>query len=155
MILFFDTEFSDLCKDNRLISIGLVDERGERSFYAELASSEHVELSDFVVEFVLPQLEGGAARLSMAELRVRLGAWISAFAEPVTLATDSLAWDWPWILAIFGNGDSWPRNLAKSPLVLKQEEVFVETVANAFANGLREHHALDDAKANRIGWLAK
>ncbi|OIQ97615.1 hypothetical protein GALL_203740 [mine drainage metagenome] len=35
--VFFDTEFSDLVADPKLISIGLVDETGERTFYAELA----------------------------------------------------------------------------------------------------------------------
>lgn len=154
MILFFDTEFSDLRKDNRLISIGLVDESGERSFYAELDSTERVELGEFVVAVVLPQLEGGAARMSMDELRVGLGAWIADFEEPVTLATDSAAWDWPWIPYIFENHESWPKNLARRPLILRQEDEFNLAIEKAFANGLRRHHALDDAKANRLGWIA-
>ena len=33
-------------------------------------------------------------------------------------------------------------------------DVYFDAVENAFKAGLKRHHALDDAKANRIGWLA-
>jgi hypothetical protein len=46
-------------------------------------------------------------------------------------------------------------NLAQKPDVLKfNDEVFNAAVEDAFKQGLRQHHALDDAKANRLGWLA-
>jgi hypothetical protein len=31
---------------------------------------------------------------------------------------------------------------------------FCDAVDQGFASGLRRHHALDDAKANRLGWIA-
>ncbi len=37
--VFFDTEFTELGIDPRLISIGLVLMDGERSFYAELSNT--------------------------------------------------------------------------------------------------------------------
>ena len=37
--IFFDTEFTALTEDAKLISIGFVDEIGERSFYAELSDT--------------------------------------------------------------------------------------------------------------------
>jgi len=37
--VFFDTEFSGLIVDQKLISIGLISEDGERSFYAELSGT--------------------------------------------------------------------------------------------------------------------
>lgn len=37
---------------------------------------------------------------------------------------------------------------------LNDFDAFNEAVEEAFANGLRRHHALDDAKANRLGWIA-
>jgi len=36
---------------------------------------------------------------------------------------------------------------------LTDADKFYETVLSAYETGqLREHHALDDAKANRLGW---
>jgi len=158
-IIFFDTEFTELGVDPKLISIGLVDESGERTFYAEL--SDCYQLSD-VGEFarlaVLPKLEGGDARMSMHELGEHLQDWLEAFGEPVKLSTDSMAWDWPWIFEIFYER-AWPGNLDQQPLLLAMNSLvdfdqFEPAVEKAFAAGLRRHHALDDAKANRLGWFA-
>ena len=38
-LIFFNTEFTDLGVDPRLISVGFVSEDGERSFYAELTDT--------------------------------------------------------------------------------------------------------------------
>lgn len=153
--IFFDTEFTDLIVDPQLISIGLVDESGERTFYAELSDTYRLDdVGYFAREAVLPQLEGGAMCLTMAELRDQLRAWLEAFGEPVKLATDSLSWDWPWIQEIFEDLATWPQNLDGKPLILTQDQAFNQAVEQAFASGLRRHHALDDAKANRLGWIA-
>ena len=114
MLIFFDTEFSDLGVDPRLVSIGLVSEDGERTFYAELSDTyKPNDCGEFARLAVLPKLEGGDALMSLHELGERLVNWLQAFGEPVTLATDSLAWDWPWIHEIFGELGTWPDNLAK------------------------------------------
>lgn len=153
--IFFDTEFTDLIVDPQLISIGLIDETGERTFYAELSDTYLLaDMGDFAREAVLPQLEGGAVRLTMAELREQLRAWLEAFGEPVKLATDSLSWDWPWIQEIFEDLATWPPNLDGKPLILPQEPEFNLAIERAFTDGRRRHHALDDAKANRLGWIA-
>lgn len=153
--IFFDTQFTDLIVDSQLISIGLIDETGERTFYAELSDTCRLaDVGDFAREAVLPQLEGGAARLTMAELREQLRVWLEAFGEPVRLVTDSLSWDWPWIQEIFEDLATWPPNLDGKPLILAQETEFNLAIERAFADGLRRHHALDDAKANRLGWIA-
>lgn len=157
MRIFFDTEFTDLGVESRLISIGLVSEDGMREFYAELTDTwqpKHCSSNPFVQEAVLPFLEGGAARMTLAELTLRLGNWLEGFEQPVQLATDSLSWDWPWIQEIFDDVAAWPPNLDGKPLILAQDPVFNLAVDDAFANGLRRHHALDDAKANRLGWIA-
>lgn len=159
MLIFFDTEFSDLCIDPRLISIGLIDEAGERTFYAELSDTyQPKDCGEFTRLAVLPILEGGDVRLSLRELGERLLAWLESFSEPVTLACDSLAWDWPWVQEIFGELDAWPANLARRPLLLtinylNDYDRFIDAVEEAFRS-LRRHHALDDAKANRLGWIA-
>ncbi len=84
-----------------------------------------------------------------------LRAWIEGFGKPVTLACDSEAWDWRWIQKLYATPNQWPINLAQKPDILKfNDEVFNEAVEDAFKQGLRQHHDLDDAKANRLGWLA-
>lgn len=160
MRIFFDTEFTELGLDPKLISIGLVAEDGERTFYAELSDTYTPdECSDFAREVVLPRLEGGPSRMEWRALCERLAAWLESFAEPVVLVTDSLAWDWPWIQEVFYELGTWPANVDKRPLLLTMSrEVDVDrfslAVEEAFAGGLRRHHSLDDAKANRLGWLA-
>lgn len=154
MLLFFDTEFTELSIDPKLISIGLISEDG-CEFYAELSDTwEKSDASDFVLDAVVPFLEGGTTRMTWHELALRLGNWIEGFETPVTLATDSLSWDWPWIPALFAISGTWPPNLARQPEILKQTEEFQLATEAAFASGLRQHHALDDARANRLAWQA-
>lgn len=153
--IFFDTEFTELGIDPRLISIGLVSEDGEHTFYAELSDTyEDRQCSDFVREAVLPHLEGVSVRLDMATLAQRLGNWLKSFDEPVKLVTDSLSWDWPWIQEIFYLAGTWPENVDGKPEALVQSQEFNVAAEKAFAGGLRRHHSLDDAKANRIAWLS-
>lgn len=158
MLIFFDTEFTSLTNSSKLISIGLVDETGQKTFYAELSDTWKLSgTNDFVRKEVVPMLEGGFVQMPKAQLRVALGEWLAAFNEPVQLATDSLNWDWVWIHRIFGG--QLPANLLPSPLLLTMNYLvnfdnFAPAIEAAFAAGLRRHHALDDAKANRLGWIA-
>lgn len=161
MLIFFDTEFTELGIDPRLISIGLISECGTRTFYAELSDTyQPKDCSDFVQEAVLPHLQGGDARLTMNELTLRLGNWIEGFEQPVQLATDSLSWDWPWIQELFYLPGTWPENLDGKPASLfemvsaQKLEQEVEYAFRDHRPRLRRHHALDDAKANRLAWLA-
>jgi len=154
-LIFFDTEFTELGADPRLISIGLVSEDGKHSFYAELSDTyKKTDCSDFAEEFVLPLLQGGEALMSMNDLSTQLRKWIEAFNRPVMLVTDSLAWDWPWITEIFDSLNAWPINLARTPFILEQTMQLNNAKNLAVGRGLRKHHALDDAKANRLGYLA-
>jgi hypothetical protein len=160
VLIFFDTEFTDLGLDPRLISIGLISEDG-REFYAELYYVyEILTYSSFVQESVLPHLTGGDSRISMDTLTLRLGDWLESFEQPITLSTDSISWDWPLILKMFSLPGTWPENVAGMPVNLYDligSPFFERSVEQAFQNNvpqLRRHHALDDAKANRLAWLA-
>jgi hypothetical protein len=154
MLVFFDTEFTELCPDARLISIGLVTEDGKHEFYAELSDTYGLaDVGDFAREQVLPLLEGGEVLMTMPKLTIRLKNWLERFDIPIQLATDSLAWDWPWIQEIYSDLNTWPQNLDGNPLILGQSAEMNLAIENAFAGGLRRHHSLDDAKANRIAWL--
>ena len=153
MLVFFDTEFTELGIDPCLISIGLISEDG-REFYAELSDTYLIkDCSAFVQEAVLPHLEGGEMLMPMHELTLRLGSWLEAFKQPVKLATDSISWDWPWIHEIFGAASTWPANLDGKPEILKQGSDFILAIEQAYAGGLRRHHALDDTRANRIAQM--
>ena len=156
--IFFDTEFTGLTAYAKLISIGLVDESGEQTFYAELTDTwRPADAGEFALREVVPKLEGGDTLISMQALQDQLAAWIQAFASPVILATDSLQWDWPWVEAILGH--HWSENLVREPLLLTMNylsdfDAFEAAIDVAFASGLRRHQALDDALANRLGWIA-
>lgn len=154
-LIFFDTEFTELGVNPRLISIGLISEDGKQSFYVELSDTyKKTDCSDFAEEFVLPLLQGGEVLMSMRELSNQLSEWIQAFNRPVMLVTDSLAWDWPWIIEIFDGLNTWPINLNRTPFILELTIQLNNAKDLAVGRGLRKHHALDDAKANRLGYLA-
>lgn len=159
--IFCDTEFTGFTDDAELISIGLIAEDGQRTFYAEVSNHDWNRspvLGNFAREHVLPLLQGGEYAQTTEDLARMLTKWIEAFDSPVTLAIDSLQWDWHWVQALARTACAWPKNLSTQPLLLtmnylKDFEKFEVSVARSFAAGLRRHHALDDAKANRLGWI--
>jgi hypothetical protein len=162
MLIFFDTEFTDVGVDTRLISIGCVSEsNADRTFYAELSDTyQRAQCSAFTLQEVLPKLEGGKARMPIRATAHALKTWIEAFGIPVQLATDSISFDWPWIQKLFHELGAWPSNLAARPVGIPTDypiflqAKFVQTVEAAFAGALRRHHSLDDARANRLGFKA-
>lgn len=149
--IFFDTEFTALSPGAKPISIGLVDESGRSEFYAELSDTYRREdCSDFCAGEVLPHLEGGAAAMSAAELRLRLTAWIRDRGVGTVLVCDS-ARDVHQLRTLLPGG--LPPNVTVHVLGLCGN--LVRRFKNRGhrihrANGLRVHHALDDAKVNRI-----
>ena len=161
MLFFLDTEFTGLGIDPKLISIGLISEDGTREFYAELSDSyQQSECAAFVHEAVTPHLQGGDCLMTQDELTLRLGNWIESCEQPVKLATDSLSWDWPWIQELFYLPGTWPENLDGKPASLYEmvdPSCFDRAVEQGFRDHLprlRRHHALDDAKANRLAYLS-
>ncbi len=154
MLIFFDTEFTDLGLDPKLISIGLVSLHGE-CFYAELTDTWRLDdCSQFVCEMVLPELDGRAL-MTLAQLARKLYIWIEQFQEPVTLVSDSEYWDWRWIGAIFSAPGNWPSSLAHQPMIMPSDLQLAAAIELSYQphGMLRRHHALDDACANRLGWL--
>ena len=149
MKLFLDTEFTDLLPDAQLISIGCVTEAGEQ-FYAE-TQFDALLASDWVCENVIIHLAGDAI-LSRNQLRGEFAVWLASLG-PVEFALDS-QWDWHWLLCLFPKG--FPVNVAPKPLMIDaRPESFERALDLAYShNNLRRHHALDDAKAMRLAWLA-
>jgi hypothetical protein len=149
--VYFDTEFTSLTQNAKLISIGLVDGSGNFEFYAELSDTyELSDCSEFCQREVIPKLEGKDVRLRLEELRTQLDAWLDARGPRTVLVCDS------------------PRDLAQLASVFPRgmrENVSVEVMGwldtlrrrtLTFRGrmhrrlGLRAHHALDDARVNRL-----
>jgi uncharacterized protein YrzB (UPF0473 family) len=158
LLIFFDTEFSSLYETPKLISIGLISEDGKHEFYAELTDTyKQNDLSEFALSYVIPLLSE-EMMLSKHQLNIHLKQWIESFDIEVMLASDNYSWDWPFIQEIF-HEDSWPKNLNSECFLLnmnymKNADIYYDAVQNSYELGLKKHHALDDAKANRLGWLA-
>ena len=162
MQVFFDTEFNSLQKDKDghryLISIGCVAQDG-RTFYAELTDTwdEHL-CSLFVLETVLPLLEGGDCRMGVSEMVVRLKAWLESLTDKeVVMRSDAPELDWPFIREMFDH-NGWPSNLRQKCGAISFAE---SSQFHRFNVGLhsfwkdnksRQHHALVDARSLLFAW---
>lgn len=148
--LFFDTEFTSLTPDAKLISIGLVDETGSNEFYAELADTYAVaDCSEFCRQEVLPLLEHGSAAMTLPELHDRLYAWLFARGPGAVLVCDSPR-DVAQLTRLFPRG--LPLNCGTEVLGWwgnAKRRLFNRGRRIHRKLGLRVHHALDDAKVNR------
>lgn len=155
MLLFLDTEFTDFI-DIDLISIGIVSEDGQHTFYAERNDYRRESISDFVREAVLPHLgQVPAAVCSREELTRRLREWLGTLPGPLQIACDSahdrdLLWD-----ALDGD---LPSHLEPAVLQLawqSEEKSFNEGACHYHDQpGRPRHHALHDAQAMLQGWTA-
>lgn len=147
--VFFDTEFTGLTDEAKLISIGLIDETGQRTFYAEVSGIESAECSPFCRANVLPLLEHGSVTLPLDTLREELHIWLSALG-PASLVCDSQR-DTAQLSRLFPDG--LPGNWTVCVLGLRQNaRRRLLNIGHRLhrRHGLRVHHALDDAKANRL-----
>ncbi|MGR2682416.1 hypothetical protein [Chromobacterium haemolyticum] len=157
MLVFVDTEFTDFIQID-LISIGLVAEDG-REFYAERNDYRREDYNNFVVSGVLPLLQRTpSAPCSAEQLTCRLREWFEALGEPVTLVFDYFA-DWELLAdALLGDvHQSLPTNIGEKWL-LPQEivgaPIFQRALMATYSSDWPPHHALLDARALRVGYLA-
>lgn len=149
--IFFDTEFTGLMPGAALISIGLVDEAGTSEFYAELTDTyEAADCSEFCRQEVLPLLEHGVAAMTLPKLQDTLYSWLFARGPGAVLVCDSPR-DVVQLRKLFPRG--LPLNVSLQVLG------WCGNLRRRFFNrgrrihqkfGLRVHHALDDAKVNRV-----
>jgi hypothetical protein len=136
-----------------LISLALVAEDGRREFYIELTDTWLVgDCTEFVRNKVLPLLS--CPQYTYVQARAELRAWLNDAPRCVQAACDS-ATDFFFLLDLLGT----PRapNLAVSYFDLRpliDSTVYDSTVATCYQTDPREHHALVDARAYRLGWLA-
>ncbi len=144
MKIFIDTEFTNFI-DTGLISIGLVAETGEEAYFE--TDYEASECSEFVRTIVLPLLGlEPNAYVPKAHLAERLLTWLTIVrptGQDVTICFDYTT-DWTLLVDAFNyQVPHWvkSRNVDAYINSLLQHEFFVR-------QGLPDHHALYDARAN-------
>ena len=155
--LFLDTEWADLVGDE-LVSLALISEDGRRRFYAE-RNPLPPDPTPFVKEFVYPLLDGGAAALSDQVFTDALREFVDSVPNPLVLfdyAHDGAMFD----MALRGLGKS-PRqdgNDSQVPKELLRNDLISMILEDWFIahpqEAARRHHAMVDANALRIAWLA-
>lgn len=164
MDVFFDTEFTNLKGSNvqpSLISIGCVAQDG-REFYAELSDTWHpFNCSVFVVETVIPLLQGGTYIMTEAVLAVKLRNWIEGLSDQeVIFRSDSPRYDWCWVEELFQIYGNFPKNLRrKCGTIYFNHDYQIHRYEDALRrywkdNSARQHHALVDAHSLLHAWRA-
>jgi hypothetical protein len=156
---FLDTEWADE-QGIELVSLALVSEDGAQEFYAE---REHLsdDPTDFVKERVYPLLDRGDTLLSDDAMTSALRAFLSRVALPFVLA------DFPNDLKLFlhvlegfpfGASSASRRSMALVTTLMCRDEKTTALLERWFAmhprEAARRHHALVDARALRMAWLA-
>ena len=139
--VFLDSEFTNLTTP-QLISVGAV-ATDSTAFYAEIEGWDRSTASPFVVDTVMPLLDGD-------EVPRELGAealtdWLMERARrtPTTIITDS-GFD-RWALAELFGSENLPVNVRWQRVPVAYEAMDEATQQL----NLRRHHALDDARALR------
>lgn len=156
MIIFLDTEFTDFI-DCDLISIGLVSECGHHTFYAERTDYETRWCSSFATYDVIPLLgRHPQAGMTREQLHHALWAWFGALGD-VEVAYD-YGNDWDLLmdaLVDYGHAKR-PGNIV-GRIDLRScmfDPVYTKAMNDFYREHGQRHHALADAKAHRVGWIA-
>lgn len=147
MKIWFDTEFIEDGKTIDLISIGAVREDGA-AFYAESSDCDLNKASDWVKKNVIPGLRGGADLLP----RLRIGYEFQDFA-----GDDPEFWgyyadyDWVVLCQLFGTMMDLPKGW---PMYCRDIKQWCDALGNPKLpeQGKGEHHALADARWNKLVW---
>lgn len=159
--LFLDTEWADL-PGVELVSLGLISADGRHQFYAE-RDPLPCDPTAFVCETVYPLLERGRAAMRDAEFTMSLRSFLRSMPRP------SIVYDYPNDGALLHTAIAGfrllPIDLAKCevpPADLQTMYVKDDLTAMILEDWFlanpqeaeRRHHALVDARALRIAWLA-
>ncbi len=114
MLIFLDTEFTNLT-DRKLISIGMVSEDGQLTFYRKLQDFDLDNCSPFVRANVLPLLgRFHDAAVETAKLSEDVRQWLHTLPRSLTIACDS-----DWDLELFGEivGSPLPAKTSLADLI--------------------------------------
>ena len=158
MLLFLDTEFTNL-DDGELLSIGLISEDGKHSFYAERNDFSRYACSAFVIKYVLPLFgRYPDAQCTVDELSIRLRSFIEGLPTMAQLCCDSEKDIYQFTAAMTRSGRlPAPSKLSLDHQIIRDmtvDPVFEKAFLAHFCDGREQHHALWDAQANRLGYIA-
>lgn len=172
MIIFLDTEFTDLVIEPRLLSIGMVAAaKVDIEFYAEVTDRDRIHAACwFAMDVVLPQF-GKIARAgcSYASLGARLRAFVErtvATLAPNESVEIAFTYDLDWDLAQRAMRDAggmpmdqvWrrlqPRNVYDVTGFGQPRQAAEAYFARQERAPIARHHALCDARALRMAYEA-
>jgi len=165
---FYDCEFMEEPGYLELISIGVVDESGEREFYACSLEADRNRANSWVRENVIPKLPDKDSMSGYIpvwmwrdEIRRRLLAFLTPTEDdPVELWGYYADYDHVLLCWIFGRMVDLPPGMPMLTLDLQQEILRIKSsiksklIDKAIPSPKNEHDALADAKWNREVWLA-
>ena len=154
MRVFFDTEFTSLGSDPRLLSVGLVSEDGQE-LYLELADGwMDAMCSPWVRQHVLPML-GKGEQLTRREAGRRIGDWLATITVQPTLLGDT-DWDTTLLTQLLEESGLTSTGFTVELLAFQsREQARAFDVAKQQYFQLQNatpHHALTDANAFRSAW---
>lgn len=145
MLVFLDTEFTGF-DEPYLISAGLVADN--REFYFELEGITPSICAHFVQQTVLPLLTGPVLR--PIEVSKQLAAFLAPYGPEVTFVCDAPRYDIELLRPFLPASLPW-NYAVPSFAEAAYEDNFNQALERAF-QGLRRHHALDDARALAQAW---
>lgn len=124
--IFFDTEFTGLYQDAKIISLGMYSEDGDM-FYAEFNDYEINECEEWVIKNVVSKLKFKNTKFSLhveknkttvkgdtSIVRKHLSNWLSKF-EKIEMWGDCLSYDWVLFNQIWGHAFNIPKNIYYIP----------------------------------------
>lgn len=155
MKYWFDTEFLDGGDDRvHLLSIGIVAQDG-REYYAVNADCPLEQANDWVRQHVVPQLFRELSipirHVPKRQIRDDVRAFVSAGGKEPEFWGYMVAYDWVLFCQIFGTMQEFPEGWPKYCRDLRQWADFLGAPRLPEHNA-GHHHALWDARWNRLAW---
>ena len=155
MIVYIDTEFTDLYADNgpiRLISAAFVAENDEE-FYFELTDGyQEIDCSEFVLANVLPHLNHIKYGHTAARAAIKLKNWCESLTGPIQFASDAPRYDIELLSELLNVHKLFIVNLDTNGIIVDANEIDSGVKTYFRYNPMAiPHHALWDARALAYG----
>ena len=154
MHVFFDTEFTGLTSNPRLLSIGLATDTGATLYLEFTDGWQESACSPWVRQHILPTL-GQGERLTRSAAGQRIFDWLQALDAPLNLLADS-DYDTVLLAELLQQCGLAHASFRIQQLVFtgKPQTLEFEAAKQRYlaSHGLAPHHALSDAAALRAAW---
>ena len=154
MHVFFDTEFTGLTSDPRLLSIGLAADTGATLYLEFTDGWQESACSAWVRQHILPTL-GQGERLTRRAAGQRIFDWLLCLDAPLVVLTDS-DYDTVLLTELLQQCGLTHDSFRIEQLAFtgKPQALAFEAAKQRYlaSQGLAPHHALSDAAALRAAW---